>query len=546
MFKENKDHLQAELFDTISELPRRVQRRLENSWAASFYENVFCKIDEQDFARLYSEDYGRPNFPVNILVAFEILKHRHNLTDEEAFDQFYFNMQWRVALGSRNIGQDIFAERTLYDFRERLYRYSLQNPGEDDLIYMQFENITKHLKEVMGLDTSEMRTDSTQIMPNIKKAGRLSLSYDVLTKALIECPKDLLPEELLKILTPVFKRDLLYRTKSREIESRLKEMLHLCSRFLELVESTPRLQDLPSVPLVRRFLKDHTAIDLDSEELVVKPSNMISSDSLQSAHDPDATNRTKGRNNYSGYTANIFETCSDFNPVQIITDYTLEKNNVADTTMVCNRMEKVKENHDLEDLYADGGYYSEHVLDKAKDNQVEMHFTNMTGAAPLTMPVTQFIIEDDKIKQCPAGQEAKFSYIGKGGTLSARFDPKACSSCEYKSICPAKLGKKDAIVRITQKSLRAAKARDKINDSKQQAIMTSKRAAIEGTNSVLKRAYGIGKLAVRGINKSRAATGFKIIAHNIRQLERWSKGEYRRYPKSKKFLGSCVTPVFGN
>jgi len=55
--------------------------------------------------------------------------------------------------------------------------------------------------------------------------------------------------------------------------------------------------------------------------------------------------------------------------------------------------------------------------------------------------------------------------------------------------------------------------------------MTSKRAAIEGTNSVLKRAYGIGKLAVRGINKSRAATGFKIIAHNIRQLERWSAVE---------------------
>ena len=70
----------------------------------------------------------------------------------------------------------------------------------------------------------------------------------------------------------------------------------------------------------------------------------------------------------------------------------------------------------------------------------------------------------------------------------------------------------------------------------------SKRAAIEGAYSVLKRAYGAGKLAVRGLHKSRVVTGVKMIAYNIRQFERWCKGEYRRYPKARKALSANFAP----
>lgn len=545
MFRENKDHKQIELFDTISEMPRRVQHRLERSWASSFYENIFCNIDEQAFACLYSEDVGRPNFPVNILVAFEVLKHTHDLSDEAALDQFYFNMLWRVAMGTRNIGQDSFAERTLYDFRERLYRHALENPGNSDLIHLQFDQISKHLMRVMGLDDSEMRTDSSQIMPNISKAGRLSLSYDVLTQALRDYPKELLPEELITTLSPDFKQNLLYRTKNREVDSRFKEMLLLCLRFVELMASTPQVQESSSSALVKRFLEEHADIDQDTKELEVRSSKQTDSNSLQSAYDPDATNRTKGRHNYSGYAVNLFETCADSNPVQMLTDYTLEKNNVADTTMVKNRLGKVKERHGLKDLYLDGGYYGEDVLDEAKDKKVKMHFTDMTGRESSKIPVTRFLVEDNRIKQCPAGQDAAFSYIDKkSGTLSARFDPKVCRNCEHKSNCPMTLGKKEVIVRITRKQLKAAQTRDELSNKGQRIINTSKRAAIEGTNSVLKRAYGAGKLTVRGLNKCRVVIGLKMLAYNISQFHRWHKGEYRRYPKRKTtLLGLSVAPA---
>ena len=56
----------------------RFKKRLEKSWAGLFYEHVFCQIDEKLFAPLYSSDNGRQNFPINTLVALEIIKHLKN------------------------------------------------------------------------------------------------------------------------------------------------------------------------------------------------------------------------------------------------------------------------------------------------------------------------------------------------------------------------------------------------------------------------------------------------------------------------------------
>jgi hypothetical protein len=47
---------------------------------------------------------------------------------------------------------------------------------------------------------------------------------------------------------------------------------------------------------------------------------------------------------------------------------------------------------------------------------------------------------------------------------------------------------------------------------------TSKRSAIEGTISALKRGRGAGRLRVKGIVKCSLTAGMKVIAQNIRQL----------------------------
>ena len=60
--------------DTVAQLSEALQERLENSWAGEFYREVFCRLDETIFERVYSDEPSRPNIPVNQLVGIEILK----------------------------------------------------------------------------------------------------------------------------------------------------------------------------------------------------------------------------------------------------------------------------------------------------------------------------------------------------------------------------------------------------------------------------------------------------------------------------------------
>ena len=78
MFHKNDDHFQAEIFNSSDSMNVKLQEKLKKSWASIFYEHVFCKIDEELFAVLYSRDNGRPNFPVNILLSLDKTKCQPN------------------------------------------------------------------------------------------------------------------------------------------------------------------------------------------------------------------------------------------------------------------------------------------------------------------------------------------------------------------------------------------------------------------------------------------------------------------------------------
>lgn len=87
------------------------------------------------------------------------------------------------------------------------------------------------------------------------------------------------------------------------------------------------------------------------------------------------------------------------------------------------------------------------------------------------------------------------------------------------------------VLRVSQMALIAEQARIKIEDRELRKEATSERAAIEGTNSTLKRVHSVGKLSVRGIIKSKLVVGAKLIAHNFRQLTRYCQGYDRRFWK---------------
>ena len=75
MFRKNKRTQQPLLLNDLAPLPERSRCLLEQSWAKTFRQEVFLRIDEAPFAELYADHPSRPNEPVNVFVALDILKH---------------------------------------------------------------------------------------------------------------------------------------------------------------------------------------------------------------------------------------------------------------------------------------------------------------------------------------------------------------------------------------------------------------------------------------------------------------------------------------
>jgi len=50
LFRENSDHLQQSLFESVNFMDSRIKAKLEKSWAPIFYKYVFCNIDEKPFS----------------------------------------------------------------------------------------------------------------------------------------------------------------------------------------------------------------------------------------------------------------------------------------------------------------------------------------------------------------------------------------------------------------------------------------------------------------------------------------------------------------
>jgi len=110
MFRKNERHRQQSFLTGVEWMPEKLRQGISDSWAGAFREQVFCRIDEELFVDLYSEEISRPNTPVNVLVSAEILKSGFGWSDEEVHEQVCYNLLVRHALGLADLrAEDLHA-----------------------------------------------------------------------------------------------------------------------------------------------------------------------------------------------------------------------------------------------------------------------------------------------------------------------------------------------------------------------------------------------------------------------------------------------------
>ena len=524
MFKKNHRHLQIPLTSHVDELPEKLRKRLENSWAGIFYREFFCRLNEAPFEVLYVDFPSRPNVPVNVLVGLEYLKAGNGWTDEEMYDNYCYDTQVRYALGYRQLGEGDFDLRTLYYFRERLSR-QMQETGIN-LLDQAFEQVTDQQIAAFRLKTGKQRMDSTLVASNIRRIGRVQLLVEVLQRVqrmLNESDQ----ERYAAVFAPYVQGhagQYVYHMKTEETDAHLQRIGELMQRLL--VELKPGYAAEPFYQVLERVFGEHFL--LEEKSVVTKPNQALSATSLQSPDDLEATYREKRGKGYQGYVANLSETCDPQNPLQLITKIQTASNATDDSQLLAEALPDLKERTELETIYTDGGHggpASDVVL---QEQQVEHIQTAIRGRTsdPEKLHLADFTIklnQDGKPVQvtCPHGQTEPVHSSSQKKAFVAHFAAEVCSTCPLVSKCPAQPGKRDPCrhVRFTQAEAHASERRRRSQE--QQKEGRNLRAAVEATVRSVKHPFPAGKLPVRGKFRVACLLIGSAAVSNVRRIQRY-------------------------
>jgi len=378
MFRKNEEHRQESFFSGLCLLPERLQQKLLISWAETFYQELFCRIDEEIFRPLYSDEASRPNTPVNVLLGVEILKSGYGWSDEELHEHVCFDLQTRHALGSDDLRDEVFSLRTLYNFRRRVRAYAEEHGV--NLIQRAFEQVTDEQLQAVNVATGWQRMDSTQVLSNLAKASRLELLVAVLQAVHQQLPEAMKEPWAERWASYVEKRphQVCYRIAVDEVPDHLETIgQELCAVDAALAEEAP---ESAVRGLVRRVLEEQYEQD-GKGQVALRSKEEIGADSLQSPHDPDATYRVKGATKYpGGYVVNVSETADPENEVQLITDVQVEPNRTDDTKLMAQSLDdQAARGIAVQQITVDGGYTGPKGEAACEKHGVELRATRMRG-----------------------------------------------------------------------------------------------------------------------------------------------------------------------
>ena len=369
MFKANN---QPALFTFESELGKKQRQLLDKSKEKWFYYLILRNINESDFKALYSDKASRPNAPVNILVSALILKELKGISYDELMESVMFDLRFKTALGLADIGEIPFSRATLFNFQNRLLEYQRQTGL--NLIEQVFDHLSADQLKKLSVKADIQRSDSTLVSSNIKKYSRLQLLIEVLVRLvrmLEEKDKQFIAEQLqpyLKNGTDKY----IYGLKANQLPHELEKLGKVYYRVFEWISQKEQYHDEQEFINFSRAYREHFIVV--ESDVSPKPAEELTSSMLQSPDDPDATYRQKRGEHHKGFTINGTETANPENPVQLITDISVNPNNVDDSQILNERADKIKgKTPELNEMHTDGGYGSEDhdkKFEKLEINQI--------------------------------------------------------------------------------------------------------------------------------------------------------------------------------
>jgi hypothetical protein len=230
--------------------------------------------------------------------------------------------------------------------------------------------------------------DSTQIASNIRQYSRLQLLVEVLQRVhrdLSEADQQRYAPEFAAYLKGS-SGQYLYRIKPEAYANHLEQIGQVMHQLVTAL--APTYADHPSYQMLVRVFNEHFIIegkddnDDDDEGLRPRQGEELSAASLQSPDDEVASYRHKRGEDFTGYVANLAETCHPDNPFQLIMEVQAEPNTTDDAAMLAESLPRLKERTGLDEMHTDGGYNSPKVDQVMRQHQVKQVQTAIRGRQP--------------------------------------------------------------------------------------------------------------------------------------------------------------------
>ena len=543
MFKRSDS--QGNLFQASNLLPDDKRQRLERDWPGQFRRHALPLIDEEQFRALYCADNGRPNKPVQTVVGALVLKDMFDLTDADALYRVDFDLGWQVALNLTP--EDAHCcQKTLHNFRAKL----LGNDRAKQL----FAAMTDQMLRKLGLSVERQRLDSTHIISNIARLTRLGLFCETMRVFLRELKQsrpaqfECVPAALRQRYFKADGADTPYHdSQSTETPRRLKVAARDTYRLVDRFKQNPEVLKLGSFKILARLFFEQCEVgpaavapeadDADAQEpqvpVMLKESKEVSSASLQSPHDIDATySGHKGK----GYEVQIAETVGNGEKPELITQVEVTPSCKSDEAATIPTIEAlaVREIQPKE-LTTDTGYGSAEnaIVCEQKGTELvapvrgpaaEPAQENEKTLAEFQVPVT----EESAPIVCPAGHAPESQERTAKGKIEATYSKLHCVRCPFKKSCPAHRNPNGTrTLQTTTREYVLAKRR-RYEQTEEFRKRYAARAGIEATNSELKRAHGMGFLRVRSGKRVELAVYFKALACNVKRLVRYLAAQAKK------------------
>ena len=429
------DPRQTRMFDPFAGvLSEMARKRIVSGWQGVFRAVVLELLPVKQLAEHFSPDRGCPTKELHSMAGLVFLSGFFGWNAVEAADAYMMRTDVQFALNLEPGAE--CSDRTVERYRKLF--------TDDDLAAQVFTDLTVKLVELLELDVSQQRLDSTHVYSHMATFGRVKLMGVAIKRCLTQVKRHApaeyaaLSEELRaryapsegKLFADAQDADARVRSKQQVAE----DMLLVIERFADHAEIKSRSS---YTSLVKIFQQQCEVVE--GRVVVIAQTG---GDVIQNPSDLDATyDGHKGQ----GYQIQLSETCSENNDVQLIVGAIPQTASANDSDAVRPMLEQLAANDLLpEEMPADTAYGSDENVEFAESLGVEL-IAPVPGRAPHVDP--QALTLDDfahhevtgTVEACPASHAPLLvTRDAETHTTVVEMSAALCGSCPLLKLCPMK------------------------------------------------------------------------------------------------------------